>query len=78
MGSLGPPAPGPGPGGGEGGSRSISLRDNGMLLEHVCFELDALCYGLASCGAINEIPCADPVRHLCQVDVPAKWHLEIT
>ncbi len=35
-GPMGPPGPGPGPRYEEGGSRSISLRDNGMLLEHVC------------------------------------------
>ena len=61
--ALGPPGPGPGPRGGEGGSQSIPLRDNGMLLEHVCLPGVTLCYGLASCSAINAGPCAYLVLH---------------
>ena len=37
-----------------------------MILEHVCFELVALCYGLVSCGAINETLCAYLVFNLCE------------
>ena len=48
------------------------------ILEHFCFELNALCYGLASSCAVTKRPCAYLVLHLCAVTLCAKWHLGFT
>ena len=46
-----------------------------MMLMRVCFELNALCNRLASCGAINEIPRVYLALHWSHVIVSTSWYL---
>ncbi len=70
-GALGPPGPGPGPGGREGGMGPFQ----NFMLMRLCFELNASCDWLASCGAISERPCAYLVLHFGDHWISPKWHL---
>ena len=74
-GPKGPLGPGPEPRCEEGGSRSISTRHIDMFFEHACLELKELYVELASCGAINERPCAYIVLHVCAATLFMKGHL---
>ncbi len=68
---MGPPGPGPGPGGGRGVRGAFQE----MILMRICLLGVALYYGLASCGVINERPCAYLVLHLCLVVLSPMWYL---